>query len=377
MRDLTAYLNNYENKFQIARNGFYVDKSNLIAFLNSRIDTEKRFLCVSRPRGFGKTMAADMLQAYYQIGAQTETLFSDLKIASHPSFNEHFNKHNVVFINALNALVEASYNANKMIEQLEATIMGEVIKLNPNLPLPADYSVYEALRAVKAATKTGFIFIIDEWDGILRDDRFDEQDRADYLEFLRALLKDKEYVALAYMTGILPIKKNRNPLNMFSEYSMLFPSKMSEFTGFTEPEVQMACEDQNMDLEKMKEWYEGYCLNGERVFCPYSVSESISAKKYASHWPKTGAHQELEDYISMDFDGLKDKVNSMYAGNKVAVNASSFQNDIFDLKSTDEVLTLLVHLGYLGYDDETGEVFIPTKEVKTQFDSLLSAPAWT
>jgi hypothetical protein len=320
-----------------------------------------------------------MLAAFYQIGAQTEDLFSDLKIASNPTFSTHFNKYNVVFINIINEVQEAKYNVNEMINSLEEYISKEIIELYPCLAEYSELSLYQLLDMAYAETNIGFIFIIDEWDSILRDPQFNSKDHMDFLNFLRVLFKDRAYLHLAYMTGILPIKKlqGESLLNMFDEFSMVEPGELSEFVGFTEAEVKKVCETHAMDFEQMTDWYKGYYLEGEHVFCPYSVYKAVQFKSFESYWTKTASYEALRDYTSMNFDGLKDIIISLYNGNKVKVKTEYFGNDISTLNSADDVLTLLVHLGYLGYIKESNEVFIPNKEVKRLYDIVFETPVWS
>ena len=93
------YVNPGNVSFEMARfSNIYVDKSMLISKINTLYKTEKRFVCVSRPRRFGKSMAANMLSAYYSCGCDSKKLFSGLKIEKNPSFQEHLNRHNLIRI---------------------------------------------------------------------------------------------------------------------------------------------------------------------------------------------------------------------------------------------------------------------------------------
>ncbi|MDR2752078.1 MAG: AAA family ATPase [Clostridiales bacterium] len=375
----TYYLNTNQNKFARAKKSIYVDKSGLLALLNSRINSQECYVCVSRPRRFGKTTAADMLVSYYKIGAQSEDLFADLSIASHPSFKSHLNKYNVVFINMLDELLEADCKVSKMKKNIETILVNDLIKLNPWLAKSKGPSLYKTLQTVCEHTNAKFVFIIDEWDSILRDPRLTTKDHTIYIEFLKLLFKDKDYVALAYMTGILPIKKHRSDslLNMFDEFTMINPRELTEFVGFTAPEVKNLCEVSKMDFEQMKEWYQGYYLNQTHVFCPYSVMNAVIHHEFDDYWAQTASYEALVDYIAMNFDGLKYTIQNLYDGKKVNINTHNFQNDIVTFNSANDVLTLLIHLGYLGYIKETNEVFIPNKEVRIQYDRAFDTPVWS
>ena len=233
-----------------------------------------------------------------------------------------------------------------------------------------------------AVTGTPFVFIIDEWDCIFRMKNTDADSQTMYLNFLRNLLKDQSYVALAYMTGILPIKKygEHSAINMFTEISMTNAKPISEFTGFTESEVNELCTKYHKDYDEMKRWYNGYCLDGEAIYNPKSVVEAIVRNSYSNYWTSTETYEALKVYIQMNFDGLKDKVTKMIAGESASVNTAKFQNDMTSLNSADDVLTLLVHLGYLTFQatNETGygNVSIPNSEVHQEFIDSIEDGGW-
>ena len=224
-----------------------------------------------------------------------------------------------------------------------------------------------------------FVMIIDEWDCIFREFKEDRKAQEKYLDFLRDLLKDKGYLHLVYMTGILPIKKygTHSALNMFSEFSMTNPRQLSEFVGFTEAEVDALCSRYHRNLAEVKEWYDGYRFeNTPSVYNPKSVIEAVLSGICDTYWNQTETFEALRTYIDLNYDGLRDDVLSMMAGEKIPVNIGSFSNDMTTFYSEDDVLTLLIHLGYLGYDFSTKCVFIPNNEIREEFIHAVSVSQW-
>lgn len=213
------YLNPGNQGFwESIRSRIYVDKTNLIACTNELLNTNDKYVCVSRPRRFGKSMALEMLAAYYGSGCDSRKLFAGLKIESDKSFLEHLNRYDVIYLNMQQFLIRAKQD---MTLYLERRVLEDFKEAYGNL-LPENTTILaEALE--RAYTKTGkqFIFLIDEWDCVMREMQESEELQKQYLDFLRNLLKDQPYVALAYMTGILPVKKygQHSALNMFWEGS--------------------------------------------------------------------------------------------------------------------------------------------------------------
>ncbi len=200
-----------------------------------------------------------------------------------------------------------------------------------------------------------------------------------YLDFLRNLLKDQPYVALAYMTGILPVKKygEHSALNMFWEYSMTNQKALEEYTGFTENEVKILCEQYDMDFEETSSWYDGYMFKKyKHIYNPRSVVETMICQDFSNYWVSTEVYDALKIYMDMDFDGLRSDIVQMLGGGRVRVNTRSFRNDMRNFKVKDDVLTLLIHLGYLAYDSIAEEVFIPNKEIIEEFENAMSVGGW-
>lgn len=377
------YLNPDNIDFGRALNSeIYVDKSELIKQTNEILDTENRFVCVSRPRRFGKSMAANMLTAYYSKGCDSSEMFALLKISSDDSFEKYLNKYNVIHIN----MVEFSTNntISDMIAEIEKTLLFDILDEFSDLRFFDKTKLIRTIQDVFTKTKVPFIFIIDEWDCVFRIKKYTPDDQTEYLNFLRNLLKDKSYVALAYMTGILPIKKygEHSALNMFTEISITDTNRYAEFTGFTDDEVAALCDKYSASFDDLKQWYDGYCVEGISIYNPRSVVESIRAKKISNYWTSTETYEALKVYIQADFDGLHDKVTRMIAGEKIEVNTAKFQNDMTTFASADDILTLLIHLGYLTYEAfgkkalGRGLVWIPNAEVQQEFINCIEDKGW-
>ncbi|MCD8374607.1 MAG: AAA family ATPase [Oscillospiraceae bacterium] len=371
-----SYLNPSSRNFlRSISSEIYIDKSQLIAFTNKKVNTQQSYICVSRPRRFGKSMAADMLAAYYGCGEDTRELFANLKIAQDKSFEKNLNHYNVLKID-MQAFMSKANSVKEMLNILTDYISFELVDAFPTVRMKNKADLAEVLGDVFNSTNRQFVILIDEWDCVMR--RYhSEQEKKEYLDFLRNLMKDKPYVALAYMTGILPIKKygEHSTLNMFYEYSMIDSAEISDCFGFTDDEVAELCERYGMNLDTAKEWYDGYRLISEAggvrkeysIYSPKSISESMLRHRYDAYWNQTETYEALKVYIEMNMDGLKDAIVEMLAGASVEIDTGVFHNDMFELHSRDEVLTLLVHLGYLAYNQDNATVSIPNKEVSNEF----------
>lgn len=373
-----VYLNPRNDGFAEAiHSEIYVDKTGLIAYTNQYLNTEQKFICVSRPRRFGKSMALRMLAAYYSRGCDSRELFSGMKIESDPAFADYINRFDVIFLNMQHFLIRAK--KQDFTEYLEQAVLGDIRKEYGDFFSDQETILAAALEQIYADTGKKFIFLIDEWDCVMRERQEEECLQKQYLDFLRNLLKDQSYVALAYMTGILPVKKYgvHSALNMFSEYSMTDQYALEEYTGFTEREVKELCARFNMDFVETGSWYDGYMLTEFRhVYNPKSVVEAMRRHKFSNYWTSTETYDALKPYMEMNFDGLRSDIVRMLGGECIKVNTLSFQNDMRNFRTKDDVLTLLIHLGYLAYDSENEEAFIPNKEIIREFENAMSVGGW-
>ncbi|HBA49895.1 MAG TPA: AAA family ATPase [Lachnospiraceae bacterium] len=370
------YLNPTNEGFWTAvRSEIYVDKTGLISCTNRYLNTEQKYFWVSRPRRFGKSMALKMLAAYYSCGCDSRELFAGLKIEENQSFSEYLNRFDVIWLNMQQFVIRAK--EQELIEYLERVVLEDIRETYEEL-LPEDIvNLAVALEKVYAKTGKQFIFLVDEWDCVMRERQDSGALQKQYLDFLRNLLKDQPYVALAYMTGILPVKKygQHSALNMFWEYSMTDQAFLEEYTGFTDTEVRELCKRFSMDYTETESWYDGYQFAEFRhVYNPKSVVEAMLRRRFSNYWTSTETYDALKIYMDMDFDGLRADIVRMLGGERVRVNTRSFQNDMCTFKTKDDVLTLLIHLGYLGYDSMEREAFIPNKEIREEFENAMSVP---
>lgn len=374
-----VYLNPGNDAFGRARNSeIYVDKTGLLALTNKVIDTKQNCICVSRPRRFGKSMAAEMLVAYYGRECDSSELFRHYKIAQCEDYEKHLNHYNVIALNMQNFL-SISKSIEELTSYMQSGIIEELQEIYPGKLSREEKFLSMALEKLYSRTKERFVFVIDEWDCIFRESKYSSEEQKKYLDFLRNLLKDRVYVSLVYMTGILPIKKygTHSALNMFDEYSMTNPGEYAEYVGFTEQEVEALCDRYQMDFEKEKEWYDGYVFEDNlHIYNPKSVVDSMRRKKFSSYWTQTETYEALKIYIDMNFDGLKDAIVRMIAGEGVVINTERFQNDMTTFGSRFDVLTLLVHLGYLAFDSKTSKVFIPNTEILGEFRIAIESEQW-
>ena len=375
--EMGIYLNPGNELFKEAVSSeIYVDKTMLIDFTNHVLETTQKEICVSRPRRFGKSIAENMLVAYYSKVCQSEELFAKFKIAETSDFGKHLNRYNVIHLD-MQKFLSRTKSVHEMLAFMQKRVLKEMRQAFPSVE-QEEQSLITALEDVYSEKNEKFIFIIDEWDCIFRIHKDDVSVQKGYLDFLRDLLKGQPFVALVYMTGILPIKKygEHSALNMFKEYSMTNQKRLSEFTGFTETEVKRLCDKYHMPFEKMKQWYDGYNVNGISIYNPQSVVEAVLENSFDNYWSKTETYEALREYIEKDFYGLRGTVTRLIAGEQIEIDTTTFVNDMVTFKTQDDILTLLIHLGYLSYNSETGMISIPNHEIRQQFVSTVKVLKW-
>jgi len=363
-----TYLNPGSIGFSRIKKKNYVDKSGLIALINDSIDTTSNLICISRPRRFGKSFAAQMLCAYYDKTCDSSSLFDDLSIAKSVDYKTHLNKYDVIYID-MTGVKPATDGFRSLVPFLTEQLTAELMEAYPGIPASADFSS-TLVKAVECAGNR-FIAIIDEWDAPIREA---PETQKDYLEFLRSLFKNSgvtsRVFAAAYMTGILPIKKDgsQSAISDFQEYTMVSPGRFAEYVGFTEEEVQKLCEQESIDFSSMKQWYDGYAFDSVgSVYNPNSVMRAIRNKRFRSYWTDTSASDNLMEYISIDKEGLGKTIAEIIGGIEKPVDTNGFSNDLITFRNQDDVLTLLIHLGYLAYDEDTECVRIPNEEIRLEF----------
>ena len=375
-----AYINIGNAGFQSLRNGEYVDKSGLISIVNGTLFTERSCSCVSRSRRFGKSVAAKMLCAYYDHSCDSRSLFDDLEIASDPSFEKHLNKYPVIFLDMTNFTTR--FKDESIMNHVQEELKDDIHESYPDVPLKDDDDLMAYLIRVTASTHQPFIFIIDEWDAICREFKAGTHAMDEFVNWLRRMFKGSnspQVFAGVYMTGILPIKKYKteSALNNFIEYSMVEPRRMAQYFGFTKDEVKALAEKHHRDFEELEKWYDGYQIGDEHsIFNPNSVMQAIYAGRCRSFWAATGSYDVVTHYISMNYEGLKDDVVRMLAGERCFVDPTGFQNDMSVIHSKDDVLTVLIHLGYLSYDWKESECYIPNREVSGEMVNAIKMNHW-
>lgn len=383
------YVNPGNEKYKsVLRSQIYVDKTGMLEYMNSVIGTEARCVCMSRPRRFGKSVTAAMLAAYYSKGCDSEKLFEALKIAKQKDYKKYLNQYDVIHVD-MNVFryrrdTETGENvtALKAISLFHTEVIEELREQYPEWVKEKDGDLPSVLAEIHQKTGVKFVIIIDEWDTIFREDKQDTKAQKTYIELLRGLFKNdiaKEFLALGYLTGILPIKKygTESALNNFDEFTMVNPSPLEEYLGLTEKEVLELYQEHGMDFDMAKRWYDGYHFGEElHIYNPKSVVDSIRRKKIASYWSSTETYESLKRYISMNYDGLKDIVIQLLAGGRCRIDTSTFENDMVSFASRDDVLTVLVHLGYLAYEENGSQVYIPNEEVRAAFVSAIKKCDW-
>ena len=375
---MALYLNVGNESFQESLDSpIYVDKSPLIEILNKSIKTKNKYFCLSRPRRFGKSVTAQMICSYYAKGQDCSPLFDDRKIASFDDYKKHLNQYDVIFINMTDEFNDSGCDVNKMISSITKSVVDELKEAYPQIDFKSPDILHKTLKEVFSQSKVPFVIVIDEWDCIMREKKEDPESLKQYLEWLKAIFKDKPYVALAYMTGILPIKKygSHSALNMFTEYSMTEPLNLGQYIGFTEDEVKDICKQHDVAFNQMQQWYDGYSFKDvPHIYNPNSVVNAATYKKFISYWSGTETFESLKSYIDMNMEGLRDDIVKLIAGEDVIVDVSTFSNDMVTFHSKDDVLTLLIHLGYLAIKDSTTLgviVHIPNEEIKLEFKTCV------
>ena len=361
------------NEFELVSNDkYFVDKTKMIEKTNELINIKDRFLCITRPRRFGKTINAMMLASYYSKNANFKNLFDKLEISKSSSYLQHLNKHNVIYM-TLNQISSPNCTYKEFISGYADDLINDLQEIFPNVQIKNTNPIYKILTQVYNQIGQGFIFIIDEWDYIFNNNLFSEGERKEFLEFLRDLLKDKPYVELAYMTGVLPIAKYSagSALNMFKEYNILNDKKYDKYFGFTFDETKALCEKQNIvTFEELTSWYDGYkTCSGLDVFNPRSVVYALSDGVCQSYWTNTGPMDEIIYYINNDIDAVKNDVIQMVSGIPLDIKLKGYGAERKELNTKNQIFSAMAVYGFLSYHNETLE--IPNKELRIKFDEAL------
>lgn len=375
------FVNPDSSAFQVALNSrIYVDKTGLIEYTNSVLDTTNAYICNSRPRRFGKSYAANMLAAYYSKGTDSEQMFSGLRISKDADFKKHLNKYDVIHIDIQWFLANCD-DADKVVSFITKSVLDELRGIYPDALPQEVVTLPDALSRVKECTGQKFVVIIDEWDVIIRDGAIIENVQDEYLNFLRGMFKGVEptkYIQLAYLTGILLIKKERaqSAVNNLDEFTMLQADELAPYIGFTENEVKGLCEKYNRDFDKVKKWYDGYLLDGYQVYNPKAVVSVMTKGRFRSYWSETGSYEVVVPLICMNYDGLRNSIIEMLSGSEVKVDTATFKNDPAKIQNRDDVITYLIHLGYLGYNEDSESAFVPNEEIRQELITAVRSSNW-
>ncbi len=377
------YINPGNEGFAEIRRDIYVDKTGLIAYMNDLIGKPKPLVSFSRPRRFGKSYTANMLCAYYDKSCDSHALFEDLEIADSATFETMINGFNVISFDVTGFIKTSGNKKMNALERMQKALLKELRETFPECVSNEEDDLGNALYSIVSQGNEKFIFVIDEWDALFRESKDDLQLQRDYILFLRGLFKNKDTtsktIAAAYMTGILPIKKygTESALSDFKEFTMADPLILSEYVGFTESDVRLLCDQYGVCFDEMKQWYDGYSFEDiKSVYSPNSVISAIKFKKFRNYWTQTETFESLKRYIEENYDGLKDAIILMLGGQRVKIDINTFQNDITSFGNKDDVLTLLIHLGYLAYDQSLQEAYIPNREVAEVFRVSTKGGKW-
>ena len=376
-----VFVNPGNEAFAVALNSeIYVDKTELLTYTNKVMNTLQGYICNSRPRRFGKSITANMLTAYYSKGCSSREMFSNLGISKAEGFEKHLNQYDVLHWD-IQWCMEPAGGPEKIVSYISEQTISELKEYYPHILPEKIRSLPESLSRINAATGTKFIVIIDEWDVLIRDEASDVRTQEEYINFLRAMFKGTEptkYIQLAYLTGILPVKKEKtqSALNNFKDYSMLHAGPIAPYVGFTEAEVQKLCEEYGHEFEKVKRWYDGYQIGTYHVYNPNAVVNLMLEGEFQSYWSGTASYEAIVPLINMDFDGLRGAVIEMLSGDHVPIDITSFQNDTVSFANKDDVLTYLIHLGYLAYDRTFKTAFIPNEEIRQEMILATKRKKW-
>ena len=373
------YLNPGMESFEKSVNSeIYVDKTGLVGYTNRVMNTVQGYVCVSRPRRFGKSMAANMLTAYYSRGCDSREIFSKFEISESPDFEKYRNKYNTIFLN-MQEFLSRSDSVEALVDRVKKLVLRDLKREYPDVDYFDDTDLVESMQDIYETEKCPFVVIIDEWDCIFHKDFITDEDKKKYISFLSSLLKDKAYVLLSYMTGILPIAKysSGSELNMFAEYTMVSEEKFSDAFGFTEAEVDMLYARFLKNTGKpllsrsgLKEWYDGYhAKGGERIYNPRSVVMALTNNNLGNYWTSSGPYDEIYYYIEKNVAGVRNDLALMVSGESVEAKVQEYAATSMELTTREEIFSAMVVYGFLS--SEEGKVRIPNRELMERFDEML------
>lgn len=375
------FVNPGNSAFIVALNSeIYVDKTGLLEYTNKVMNTNAKFICNSRPRRFGKSITTEMLAAYYGKNCDSKDMFSRLTIGKSETFKKYLNQYDVILFDVQWCMMDAG-SPEETVAYINEHLVQELKNVYQDVELENVKTACGAMSAINAEKGVRFVVIIDEWDVLIRDESAKEDVQKEYIDFLRGMFKGTEptkYIRLAYLTGILPIKreKTQSALNNFDEFTMLSASNLAPYIGFTEEEVRTLALQYNCDFEEVKRWYDGYILSGLQIYNPRAVVGVMRKGEFKSYWSETASYEAIVPLINRNYDGLKNAIIEMLSGAAVKVNTATFKNDMLAIKNRDDVLTYMIHLGYLGYDQTKKMAFIPNEEIRQELTVAVESQRW-
>lgn len=371
------FVNSGNEAFSSAvRSDRYVDKTGLIAYTNSVLNTKDAWVCDTRPPGFGKSTTVGMLAAYYSRGCDSSERFAGTDIARNPDYGTHRNQHNVLCFDAASFDVRMHDNVD-IVNGIESALLAEIKTAFSEIIQPGTQTLSAALAQVQFKTGQKFIILIDNWDHLLRQANSSAALRRNYLDFLSGLLKGpspSKYIELAYLTGVLPIVKTPmlTTLNNFTEFTMLGAGPLASFKGFTEKETEALCRH-SLSITAVKHWCGGYQLNRLFLCHPRRVINALSTRRFQMAAEAADTLRTVSPYFDAPVAGLVDHLKALLTGDSVSAAVNSFQNELENFSCRDEVLTLFVHLGLLTYDADRQTVRIPNETTREAIRLILSS----
>lgn len=361
---------------------YFVDKTLMLRELFPYVSAGNRHICITRPRRFGKTIMANMISSFFQKASDSSDVFDSLTISQVDDYRRYKNQYNVIRID-FSKLPRNCDSYTQYIERIEALLIEDVKEAYPQVKINEADAIGDILESVFVQCGEKFIFVLDEWDFIFHRDFINEIDKEKYVAFLSNLLKDRPYVVLSYMTGILPIAKysSGSELNMFAEFTMVNSPMFGEYFGFTDDEVDdlyrryiVECDRQHKEKsvtrKGLRDWYNGYYTkSGERVYNPRSVVFALQFNNLANYWTSSGPYDEIYYYIRNNISDVRDDMALMISGESVTAKIQEYAATSMNLSTRDEIYSAMVVYGFLSYLN--GKVCIPNRELMEKFDELL------
>lgn len=375
------YLNSkapYEMHRKIMQSPYFIDKSLLLTELIPAFGGINCYCCITRPRRFGKTVMANMIGAFFGKTDRDDRIFDNLAISGQPEYKLHLNRHDVIYIDFSRA-PKSCKNYAQYIARIEDGIVEDLIAAYTGCGVCKEDSVWDALQKIYEQTENKFLFVLDEWDAVFHMSFISEEDRREYLSFLKWLFKDQPYVEFAYMTGVLPIAKysSGSELNMFVEYDMATSEKFSEYFGFSDAEVDSLYEIYQkrtafpkLSREELRIWYDGYYIvTGLRLYNPHSVVLALTDNQLRNYWTSSGPYDELFYYIRHNIEDVRDDLVLMVSGERISADIGQFSAAAMEINSREQIYSAMIVYGLLTY--ECGKVLIPNKELMDKFNELI------